>query len=338
MPSRETVLRTLERTGSYEGTALHLGIPAGQAFLIATGLPADGGDTFPPDELDRPGMIPQSSQALVYRHAEPENPTTKGHVHEWIKRRADADQPMRRAADARDAAPGKILDPDETDICTVLTRDHDQVTAMLKQIKTIPGPTTGGSAVHLSRKKSIVDMVTVALSQHESAEQEHFWPAVRSLFKEGEDIVADALEQEQHGKDLLHRLGETPATDPEFDELCEQLDKACRAHVAYEDRVLLALRGGMDMDERRRLGEKVRTAEQHAPTRPHPHASKEPAIAVKAAGAAAAAMDKVRDTVGERPADRRGKAAQDVRAGEGAYEPSARNERAPSGRGKEPQG
>ena len=338
MPSKKTVLATLEETGSYESAGLHLGIPAGQAFMIATGLPADGGDTFPPHELARPGMAPTSTQALAYHQAEAENPTKKGHVLEWIKRRADADEPMRRAAAARDAAPAEPLDPEETDICTVLTRDHNQVTAMMKQIKTIPGPTTGGSPVHLSRKQSIVDMVTVALSQHESAEQEHFWPVVRSLFKEGDAIVADGLEQEQEGKDILHRLGETPATDPEFDELCDKLDKACRIHVAYEDRVLLAVRDGMDIEERRKLGAKLRQAEQHAPTRPHPHAPKEPAIAVKAAGAAAAAMDKVRDTVGDRPAERRGKAKQEVREQEGEYEPAEKSQSVERRREKEQEG
>ncbi|MHB1582625.1 MAG: hypothetical protein ACYCU7_03690 [Acidimicrobiales bacterium] len=58
-------------------------------------------------------------------------------------------------------------------------------------------------------------------------------------------------------------------------------------------------------------------ARRHAPTRPHPHAPKSPAVAVKAAGTAAA-MDKMRDAVGERPAERRGRATQDIERSEEA--------------------
>lgn len=307
MPTREQALSAFEALEDYEKVGTRLGVPPGQAYLVATGLPADGGDTYPSADLHRPGAVATSTQSLV-NHSQPENPTTKPHVHEWIRRRAAADRQMQAAAAARDAAPGEVLEPDETDICTVLTRDHDQVTAMLKQIKTIPGAKDGGSPVQLSRRKSIVDMITVALSQHEATEQEHFWPAVRSAFDDGDEIARQALEQEQEGKDLLHRLGQLEPSEEEFDQLAVELDKAARKHVAFEDVVLLALRRDMPLEDRRQLGEKFRSAERRAPTRPHPHAPKAPAPAVKAAGAAAA-MDAVRDEVGSRPAERRGKAS-----------------------------
>ena len=316
MPTKDEALFAFRSFGDYEAAAEQLGVPPGQAYLVATGLPADGGDTHGPEELRRPGALEKSTQFLVYHHPQPEHPTKKPHVHDWIRSRLEADHQMRAAAQRRHAGPGEILEPEETDICTVLTRDHDQVTALLKQLKTIPGASNGGSPVHLSRRKSIVDMVTVALSQHEASEQEHFWPAVRSLFAEGDRIADGALSQEQEGKDLLHRLGKLGAGDEEFDDLAEELDAAARRHVAYEDAVLLQMRHAIPLDERRRLGAKVRSTERSTPTRPHPHAPKKPVGAVKVAGAAAAAMDTVRDEVGDRPAERRGKGASEVSGGE----------------------
>lgn len=263
MPTREQVLMALRTTDDYRRVGAMLGVPPGQAYLIGTGLPADGGDTFPPQELDeRPGVLETSTQFLVTHHSPPENPTTKPHVHDWIRRMAAADDQMRRSARARDAAPGEVLEPEETDICTVLTRDHDQVTALIKQLETVPGVTAGGSEVHQSRRKSIADMVTVALSQHEATEQEHFWPVVRQKFQDGDQVVRQALEQEQEGKDLLEALGETPASDERFDELATELEKAASKHVAFEDVVLLALRRDMDLEERRQLGERFRSAER----------------------------------------------------------------------------
>lgn len=47
MPTREQVLRQVEQGRTYEEIAVDLGVRAGQAYLIATGIPADGGGTEP---------------------------------------------------------------------------------------------------------------------------------------------------------------------------------------------------------------------------------------------------------------------------------------------------
>lgn len=325
MPTRDQVLERLDRfDGDYDAVARSLGVWPGQAYLIATGLPADGGDTFPPGELHRLGALPTSTQHLVSRHSPPENPTTKPHVHRWVRRLAEADLPMRRAAQARDAAPGEVTEPDETDVATVVTRAHDQITALLKQLKTVPGVTAGGDAVHQSRRRSIADMVSEALSRHEAAEQQHLWPAVGPALPDGDQVAATALEQERRGKDLLTAIGRTDPADERFDQLAVELDDAARSHVAYEDRVLLRLRTALSDDDRRQLGAAIRTAQAHGPTRPHPDPPERPAAAVKAAGAAAAAADRVRDATGNRPASRRGKAEQETRsAGAGEAAPAA---------------
>jgi hemerythrin-like domain-containing protein len=308
LPTREQTLSVFGRTGDYIRVAEELHIPAGQAYLVATGLPADGGDTFSPDELARPGVLAGSTQHLVYHSQTVENPTAKQEVHEWIKGRAAKDAPMTAAARKRDAAPAEVVEPEETDITTVLTRQHDQVTAMLKELKTVPGVTKGGSEVQQSRRASIVDMITVALSKHEATEEELFWPWVREVLDDGDELAATALQQEQEGKNVLAALSKTQPSDETFDELAEELDSRARKHVAFEDRVLLALSDSVGRKERQERGAQFLSSQGHAPTRPHPHAPKSPAAAVKAAGAAGAAVDKVRDSVGDRPAKRRGRA------------------------------
>ena len=308
MPTRDQALRSYQQLGDYQAAGKQLGVPAGQAYLVATGLPADGGDTFPPEHSDQPGVLTGSTQALVYAGQQVRNPTTKPGVRDWIKQRAAADAPMQAAAQARDAAPGEPLDPSDTDILFVLSRQHDQVTALIKQLKAIPGVTKGGSAVHQSRRASIVDMITVALSKHEAAEEEHFWPWVRSVLDDGDELAQTAVGQEQQGKDLLTALGQVEASEERFDELAGNLEKAARKHVAFEDRVLLKLREATSPEDRRKIGKRFLRAERHAATRPHPHAPTHPKAAVQAAGAAGAALDRARDKAGQRPAQRRGRA------------------------------
>nr|MDQ3824800.1 hemerythrin domain-containing protein [Actinomycetota bacterium] len=86
----------------------------------------------------------------------------------------------------------------------------------------------------------------------------------------------------------------------------EQLVLLLRKHVAYEEKLFLQLKSAMSDEARRELGADLLTAKKVAPTRPHPDTPASPAV-LKTAGIAAAAADKVRDAVGDRPAKRRGK-------------------------------
>lgn len=197
-------------------------------------------------------------------------------VQAWVRRRAEADAAMQAAARARDAAPGEPREPGDTDIASVLSRQHDQVTALLKQLKTIPGITEGGSQADQSRRASVVGLITEALSGHESAEEKHFWPWVRSVLDDGDDLAQNASGQEQEGRELLTALGQTDASQERFDELAEQLDKACRKHVAFEDRVLLKLRNAASDEERAAVGRTFLRAQRSArPARTRTRASKD---------------------------------------------------------------
>lgn len=308
MPTKEQTLRALADHNDYPAAADALGISPGQAYLVATGLPSDGSDSVAPGDYERPATLTTSTQHLSYAGASAQNPVHKPEVDAWIKRRAQADVAMREAARARDAAPGEVLEADKTEIGDVLTRQHDQVTALLKELKTIPGVSAGGSEWHQSRRVSIADMVTVALSKHESTEQEHFWPWVRSVLPDGDSLAQTALEQEQQGKDILGALGEVPPGEEDFDRLVEQLEASARKHVAFEDRVLLAVARATGEKDRTEVGRRFLAAHAHAPTRSHPHAPEQPAVAVKAAGAVSAVMGRARDKAEGRAAKRRGRA------------------------------
>jgi hypothetical protein len=207
--------------------------------------------------------MPARDQVLRANRQEVTSPATSRLVRDWIRQRAAADAPMQAAAAARDAAPGEPLDPDDTDIVFVLSRQHDQVTALFKQLGAIPGVTNGGSPAHQSRRGSIAGMITVELSRHEAAERELFWPWVRAVLDDGDELAATALEQEQQGKNLLAALAEAEPSQDRFDELAEELEKAARKHVSFEDRVLLKLRDATSPEDRAALGQRFLRAQQH---------------------------------------------------------------------------
>jgi hypothetical protein len=86
MPTRAQVRELLDAGQSYETVGRVLHIPPGQAFMIATGLPADGSDARHLDELCDKPIPPGSTQHLV--NPEPVNPTRDATVAAWVKQRA----------------------------------------------------------------------------------------------------------------------------------------------------------------------------------------------------------------------------------------------------------
>jgi hypothetical protein len=99
MPSREQILRLLADGCDYDEAGRRLGVPPGQAYLIATGIPADGGDTVTRAQRERPGMLASRSQLLV--NPRENNPTVRDEVREWIRWRVITDLPLREAAERR---------------------------------------------------------------------------------------------------------------------------------------------------------------------------------------------------------------------------------------------
>lgn len=260
MPTREQVRRLLDDGLDYQAASEKLGIPPGQAYLIATGVPADGSDTITDEEARRPGFLPSSQHLANPLH---ENPTARESVSAWLRARVAADEQMRTALRQRTAEPPEV-DPEAEreshDAVTVLGRQHGQVRYLLKQLQALPSHTAGGSPEQLSARKSIVDMITVRLSEHEAIEEEHFWPSVREALPDGDRYADQALGQERQGKDTLTELGRLGPGSREFDELAEKLVTQLRQHVAFEELVFLKMREAMPPEELDRLGEKLLSA------------------------------------------------------------------------------
>lgn len=95
MATRKQVRDLLESGLDYAEIGRRLGIPAGLAHLIGTGLPADGGDAPSPEERRSRGL-PAAAQDLP--NPPHDNPASHEAVHRWIAERVRADAQMRAAA------------------------------------------------------------------------------------------------------------------------------------------------------------------------------------------------------------------------------------------------
>ncbi|HEY2269874.1 MAG TPA: hemerythrin domain-containing protein [Streptosporangiaceae bacterium] len=272
----------IDRGLNYQAVGRRLGISPGQAYLIATGRPADGSDA-PPGHPD--GALASSQHLANPPH---ENPASSEPVLDWIAARVAADRPMQAAAARRTAepAPSRAEDPGNPeaeefsrDVTVVLTRQHNQVRALLEQLQALPSHKTGGSAANLSARKSIVDMITIRLTWHETTEEKYLWPTVRKALEEGGALADEAFSQDQQGTRTLAELGGLAPDTDRFDECVEQLVAQCRKHVAFEEKVFALLRDALPEDQRERLGRKIETATAKTPVRPRKRAPKKPGAA-----------------------------------------------------------
>jgi hypothetical protein len=89
MVARDEVLAALDAVGTYRAAAERLGIRPGLAYLVATGLPADGSAAIVESDRQRPGFVAGSTQHLA--NPAPVNPTVRPDVLEWARRRAARD-------------------------------------------------------------------------------------------------------------------------------------------------------------------------------------------------------------------------------------------------------
>lgn len=330
MPKRSTVLELVEQGLDYQEAGTRLGIHPGQAYMIATGIPADGSDVPAPEDMGRPGLLPGSTQHLA--NPAPLLRKTESQVEGWMSRSAAADPQMLQAAALR--PPGKSTSPGEDtqrrrteegdegeqgegeqgegegegeqaegeqggpDVVHLLRHQHNEARALLKELEALPA-LPDATPADLRRKQWTVELLVPALSSHETAEQELFWPAVRDMVEGGPALADRALEQERKASSILSRLDGLAPDDEDFDQLVEELVSSVRQHVALEDAVLRRLEASLEEEQRRDLGGRLQRATRHGPTRAHPHAPTNPA-AVRVVRPVAAAADRARDRVAGR--------------------------------------
>jgi hypothetical protein len=103
VPSKEQVKQLIAEGLDYPEIGRRLGVPPGQAYLIGTGTPADGGHST--GDRDRPGALASAQHLINPPHG---NPTSTQVVQDWIARRVAADEQMRWAGAARKA----VTDPE----------------------------------------------------------------------------------------------------------------------------------------------------------------------------------------------------------------------------------
>jgi hemerythrin-like domain-containing protein len=191
----------------------------------------------------------------------------------------------------------------DMDAIELLRADHVAVLRLLEELERVPEDGRPVTPDDLPARGQLVTQLVMAESAHEALEEEFFWPSVRRLLAEGQELAGPAVEQEQSAKRTLAELDRVEPGEPRFEQLVSRIIADAREHIAYEEnQVWPVVRERINRSELDELGRKMAGARKAAPTRPHPHTPPTPG-ALKTVGAAAAAVDRIRDMVTHRQGD-----------------------------------
>jgi hemerythrin-like domain-containing protein len=138
--------------------------------------------------------------------------------------------------------------------------------------------------------RSLAGVVIATTSRHLSAEEQYLYPAVRLVVSGGDDLADRELAEDRELLVTLQRL-ETG------EHVAAELTAAVRRHVEADAEELLPVLTQMaPVDDLIRIGNRFETAEEAAPTRPHPGTPSTPPWN-KVVDPAVAVLDKLRDAV-----------------------------------------
>lgn len=187
----------------------------------------------------------------------------------------------------------------QRDVIEILTHDHREVEAMFVELESLQG--VGGEG-NESRRKDLVDQVTIELVRHSVAEEDEVYPAVKEKVS---DVEAERAKQEHaEAERTLKRLERLQPDDAAFDSEIAMLMREIREHVAEEEGQMFPhMRTVFSQEELVELGAKVEAVKKIAPTRPHPSAPDEPP-GDKLLGPAVGLFDRLRDAVSKRDTER----------------------------------
>jgi len=168
-----------------------------------------------------------------------------------------------------------------------LLEDHRRIETLLERFDNLPR----------EGRENAFKELTETLVQHEVAEEEALYPAVRAFVPGGDELAGERIDEQAAAEELLTQMEHQLSSEVAFMQLFANLRDAVLEHArAEEATVFPELAVAADAQTLAELGRKYERAKTAAPTHPHPHLPNVPPGNV-ALGTVAAVVDRIRDAV-----------------------------------------
>jgi hemerythrin-like domain-containing protein len=183
----------------------------------------------------------------------------------------------------------------QRDVVDVLTEDHREFDRIFTELERLRGRMEPDV---LTRKRELVDEVTIGLFKHSVAEETQVYPRVEKQVDKAE--AEHSKEEHAEAEETMKRLERMDADDPGFDDAVQELINEIRHHVEHEEsRMFTELRASFTREQLVEMAGQVEAIKKIAPTRAHPMTPNEPGVRL-AVGPVASLLDHLRDAVSGR--------------------------------------
>lgn len=139
---------------------------------------------------------------------------------------------------------------DSKNAIDLLKQDHEEVDGLFKDYEAAKKDGTS------SAKLALASHICQALSVHATIEEEMFYPAIRGVDPEMDDLVDEAAVEHQSLKDIIGRLEAAPQSDPLYDAGVKVLSEYVKHHVKEEESEIFpkVRKSSIDLEQ---LGERM---------------------------------------------------------------------------------
>jgi hemerythrin-like domain-containing protein len=183
----------------------------------------------------------------------------------------------------------------ERDVVDLLSADHREFDRIFRELEQLFGRSEPDA---LTRKRELVDEVTIGLVKHSVAEETQVYPRVEKQVDK--DEAEHSKEEHAEAEETMKRLERMEPEDPGFDGAVQELIREIRHHVEHEEsRMFTELRASFTHEELVDMAQKVEAVKKIAPTRAHPMTPNEAGVRA-VVGPVASLLDHLRDAVSGR--------------------------------------
>jgi hypothetical protein len=160
-------------------------------------------------------------------------------------------------------------------VWAAMQAEHDEMWELVNQL-------TGGAGEPRDPpdvRQAVARRLVALAAGHEFTEAAVIWPVVRERCPEGEELVAEATEQESVERWALNSLRAISAGSLEFDETVHTIAGQFRTHLSYEqNQIWPRLVDELSAAEADELETRWHAARRVAPSRPLPHLPADPRV------------------------------------------------------------
>jgi hemerythrin-like domain-containing protein len=183
----------------------------------------------------------------------------------------------------------------QRDVVDLLSADHREFDRIFRELEGLLGRT---GPEDLTRKRELVDEVTIGLVKHSVAEEVRVYPKVQRQVDEEE--AERSKHEHAEAEETMKRLERMDPDDPQFDTEVQTLIREIRHHVEHEEgRMFAELRRAFSHEQLLEMARDVERVKAMAPTRAHPMTPNDATVRA-VAGPVASLLDHLRDAVSGR--------------------------------------